>query len=38
VYGIEVDKGFWAFPWRLIPDLAKQPNISGTHELLADDV
>jgi hypothetical protein len=38
VYGIKVNKGLWAFSGRLIPHLAKQSDISGTHELLADDV
>lgn len=34
VDSVEVDEGFRATPWRLIPYLAEYANVNRTHELL----
>jgi hypothetical protein len=38
VHGIEVDKGLQLLSWWPIPYLSEDPNISGAHELLTEDV
>jgi len=36
--GVNVDRRFWAFTWRLIPDLAEHASIDGAHKLLTQYV
>lgn len=38
VHSIKINESLWAFPGGLIPNLAKDANVDGAHELLAENV